>query len=235
MSAELQAVRLLEKERCGSETATFRFSKPVGYVFRPGQHFTLTLDTSSGQESKHFSHAEAPTDPYIELTTRLSGSHFKNALWAMEPGTGASIAGPKGRLTLPDRASMVAFLIGGVGVTPARSMLRDAARRGAGMDAVVFYGNRGSECVPYRAELEGLADAEPLVRLILVFEHPPHDWSGETGFVTAEMVREHATPAAERMFVVAGPPAMVDAMERVLDELSIPREQRLVERFSGYR
>jgi ferredoxin-NADP reductase len=36
---------------------------------------------------------------------------------------------------------------------------------------------------------------------------------------------------AERIFVVSGPPPMVAAMERVLDEIGADESRRLVERF----
>jgi len=46
-------------------------------------------------------------------------------------------------------------------------------------------------------------------------------------------VRRYVDPADGRPFYVAGPPVMVTAMERVLDELGVEGEQRRIERFSG--
>jgi ferredoxin-NADP reductase len=42
-------------------------------------------------------------------------------------------------------------------------------------------------------------------------------------------------PADGRPFIVTGPPMMVEAMERVLDELDIPTDRRRIERFSPPR
>jgi len=86
---------------CGESTGTFRLTRPTGYTFRAGQFFTLTLNTREGVQTKHFSHANAPQDPGIELTTRLTGSAFKEALQALHPGEEVTISGPGGGLCFP--------------------------------------------------------------------------------------------------------------------------------------
>lgn len=224
-------VAYLERDACGSDIVTARFERPEGYWFAPGQWFTLRLETEEGPVTKTFSHSSAPSDLYLELTTRLSGSPFKGALGALEPGARVHINGPGGQLAVGDEVQCVAFLVGGVGVTPARSILRDARVRGRRFaDAVLFYGNRDESCVPFLGELEEMAGIG--VRVVLVYERPPADWTGETGFITAEIVRRHVDVADGRPFVVTGPPVMVAAMEHVLDELKMPAERRRVEQFS---
>ena len=88
------ATEFLGHDLCGADVITSRFSRPHGYAFAPGQWFTLALETAEGRQSRTFSHCSAPGDAYLELTTRLSGSAYKNALLALEPGTSAEIAGP---------------------------------------------------------------------------------------------------------------------------------------------
>ena len=229
MSARYE-VSFLERGGCGSDVAWFRFSKPVGYSFTPGQYMLLTLGTADGPQTKPFTHSQSPHDDYLELTTRLSGSAFKNALEALDPGDEVGIAGPAGRLALPPEIDVIAFLVGGVGVTPARSMLRDAWQSGfTWRDAVVFYGNRDPSCMPFAEEFEAMASSG--LRLVNVVEHADETWTGYRGFVTADIVRENVELHDGRLFCVSGPPVMVTAMERVLDELGVEPERRLVERF----
>jgi ferredoxin-NADP reductase len=210
---------------------TLRFERPDAYSFTPGQWFTLRLSIGDELQTETFSHCSAPSDPYLEMTTRLTASPFKQALAALELGAIVHIAGPGGRLGITAGVSRLAFLVGGVGITPVRSMLRDARTQGRVFDdAAILYGNRDDSCVPYREEFADMAGSG--VRMVLCYESPPNGWSGESGFITAEMVRRYL-PGEElnRPFVVAGPPVMVAAMERVLDALSIPAENRLVEHF----
>lgn len=227
-------VTLLAKEVCEGETGTFRFSRPDAYSFQAGQHYILGLDTADGEQRKAFSHAEAPSDPETTVTTRLSGSAFKSALAALEPGDTVDFSGPFGRMLLDDGVRRVVYLSGGVGITPVRSLLRDAAARDLPRESVLFFGNREDRCVPYRDELRALAEEDARVRLVECFEHPPAGWGGAVGFITSALVREHLRPDDGWDFVVSGPPAMVDAMARLLDELGVPEDLRHEERFTGY-
>ena len=224
-------VEFLAREACGVDVVSARFSRPPGFEFVPGQWIVLTLSVGDRRLAETFTICSAPSDDYLEITTRLSGSAYKNALGGLALGDCAVVTGPGGRLALPQDSARVVFLVGGVGITPARSMLRDACARGRTFeDAVLFYANRDTSCVPFEAEFAEMAGSG--VRTVLCYEHPPEGWGGESGFITAEMVHRHLPRGREdRPFIVAGPPQMVGAMERVLDELEVPSGRRLVEHF----
>lgn len=217
--------------QCGPDVRTCTFDKPDGYRFTAGQHFSLTLETAEGRRSKPFSHAAAPGDDFIEITTRLSDSAFKRALVALVAGDVVDVSPAVGRFVLPPDPGRVVFLVGGVGITPVRSMVRDAVQRATGLEAVLVFGNRSPDCVPYREELESYHDRG--IETVHVFEHGDEDWHGDVGFITPAIVRSHADPARD-LFVTAGPPAMVAAMEACMDVLNVPADRRLIERFSGY-
>jgi ferredoxin-NADP reductase len=225
-------VELLSKEPCGESVLTCRLSRPADYSYRAGQWFRLFLMTPEGELAETFSHCAAPGDAYLEMSTRLSGSVFKNALDTLEPGAVVTISSPGGRLAIPLDAARVCFLVGGVGITPVHSMLRDASQTGRSFDdALLFYGNRDQSCAPFAEELAAMADIG--VRTVLCFEHASAGWEGERGFITAETVLRHLDPIDGRPFLVAGPPVMVEVMELVLDDLGIPAASRIVERFGA--
>ena len=217
-------------ELCGGDIAVVRLTRPDGYSFRAGQWFRLTLETPNGPLTETFSHASAPGDPGIELATRLTGSPFKRALAGLGARDVVRIAGPGGRLRLPDNASRLAFLVGGVGITPVRSLLRDArANGGAFDDALLLYGNRDESCIPFGTELAAMSDLG--VRLVDVLERPTGEWQGERGLIDAEIVRKYLGPDDGRPFMLTGPPVMIAAVEGVLDEMSITPGRRIIERF----
>jgi len=123
---------------------------------------------------------------------------------------------------------VIRFLVGGVGITPARSILRDAVQRGR-------TGRGGALLRQSRFELHAVhrgvrGDGDRGVKVVSIVEHPDETWPGPVGFITADLVRQHVDPVVG-MFFTSGPPVMVTAMERVLDELGIPEERRMVERF----
>jgi ferredoxin-NADP reductase len=219
---------------CGEGVASFRFSRPDDYTFTPGQFFSLSLETRDGVETKHFSHADAPEDPAIELTTRLSGSAFKDALLELIPGASVRIAGPKGRLGVPDGVTAVGFLVGGIGITPAHSIIRDAVVRATGLDIALFYGNRDETCVPYGDEFRGYAASVPGFLYVETLDHPGPEWDGESGFITADLVLARLVDPPARHWIVAGPPPMVAAMRKVTEELGLPTSSVSFEVFAGY-
>jgi ferredoxin-NADP reductase len=227
-------VEFLERSDAVAGTGTFRFSKPAGYDFAPGQFMSLTLNTRDGEQTKPFTHDESPADPYLEITTRLTGSAFKDALLALEPGYVVRVAGPRGRMTLPDGVRKVAFLVGGVGVTPARSIIRDALARGTGLRTALFYGNQDEASIPFRVEFDGYAAAHPEILVVHVLAVPGATWAGERGFITADTVRRHIDPLDGWHWVVTGPPAMISAMARVLTDLAVPEDRVSTESFAGY-
>jgi ferredoxin-NADP reductase len=216
-------------------TGLFRFERPPGYRATAGQWFRLTLDTREGEQTRTFSDAAAPMEVTMDLTTRLTGSAFKDALIDLPGGHVVSISGPGGRLVVPDGTRYVAFLMGGVGIAPGRAIVRDhVLRADPATTMTLLLGNNEEACAPFVAEFVDYDERLPWFRFVDVVAEPGPGWIGESGFITAEMVDRHLDLSKAWEFMVAGPPAMIEPMRAVLDELDIPAEQRHFETFSGY-
>lgn len=221
--------RLVDRTVC-DDLLIARFEKPPGYTFRPGQWLRLTVESEEGPQTRTLSHASTPSDAELEIGTRLSPSAFKRALRAMPLGTKATITGPAGRFTFPDDPARAVFLVGGIGITPVMSLLRDAVQSQRHFDdLVVIYGNRSADCVAYLDEVQTMSASG--VRCVPVYERPSPGWQGESGFITAELVRRNVDEVEERPFLIVGPPAMLMPMHAVLDELGVPDARRSWEAF----
>ena len=118
MAAMAFTGKLLEKIPRSSDTSSYRFARPPEYTFTAGQWFTLSIPSEQGPLDHHFSHADSPTESFVELTTRLTGSDFKNALDALPLGgevkSRVRMAASSSTTTRP----RIAFLTGGIGITP---------------------------------------------------------------------------------------------------------------------
>lgn len=216
-------------------TRSFRFSRPPGYRFAAGQYLSLTLATRDGEQSKQFSHCDTPGEQEIRILTRMTGSAFKGALAELVPGDVVTVRGPSGRLVLSDDVHRAAFLVGGVGITPMLSIVGDAVQRSTGLTALVFDANPDEACIPLREEFDVWQRESPSVRFVHILERPPAKWAGESGYITAEIVRRHCDPLDGWHWFVAGPPAMAEAMRAVLVDLGVPDDRSSFELFSGYR
>jgi predicted ferric reductase len=127
---------------------------------------------------------------------------------------------------------MYVFIAGGVGITPMMSMIRTLADRGDKRPVVLFYGSKDWESIIFREELEALKERLNLT-LIHVLEQPPADWTGEKGFINAEVFKRHLPPPyADHEYFICGPNVMMDAIEKTLGELDVPLWQYHSERYN---
>jgi glycine betaine catabolism B len=219
-------------------TMSFRFERPEGFEYQAGQWFVLTLEPAeAGAEPlvSHFTYSSSPTEPFLEFTTRMSGSVFKNALLALSPGDVVEMEGPHGNFTLRDQDLPMACLIGGIGVTPLRSWLRYLDDTGGSRSMVVFYGSMTEDGIAFREELEAIAGRIPSIRIVHVLAQAGEAWAGLRGFISAATVRSELADPLAWTYFVCGPPPMITAMRSVLAELDIPRAQQVFESFQGYQ
>jgi ferredoxin-NADP reductase len=230
---------LLEKIPRSGDTTSYRFSRPADYTFKAGQWYTITIPSPEGLLDHHFSHADSPTESHIELTTRLTGSLFKNTLDALPVGAEVEMLGPYGAFLFGYEKPKIAFLTGGIGVTPVRSMLRylvdtNSAGRVAGQELTVFYGSMTEDGIVYKDEFDEFERAIPRLRVVHVITNPTPEWKGYGGFITAGVIRAELSEPADWTYYVVGPPPMITAMDKVLTQLEIPQGQIVVESFAGY-
>ncbi len=65
-------------------------------------------------------------------------------------------------------------------------------------------------------------------------ERATRGWHGERGRVTKEMLVQYLGGLAEPVYYLAGPPAMVSGMQRLLNSAGINDDDIRSEEFAGY-
>lgn len=240
--AATRAARLTGSKELAKGTLAFRVSRPDGFKFAAGQSVYVAIPDLKEPDSKGrlrtFSIASAPQEAELEIATRQTNTRFKRHLAAADTGAAVQIEGPYGDLVLHDDANRPAvFLAGGIGVTPFRSMVLDASNRGLQHRLFLFYSNRRPEDAAYLAELRELEQKNPRFKLIPTFTEGGAflaNGVAEHGYIDAEMLARHVGDLATPIFYVAGPPAMVSAMEGVLADAGVSRKNMRAEKFAGY-
>jgi ferredoxin-NADP reductase len=240
--ASTLSTSLVAREEIAKGTVAFHLRKPDGFEFSAGQAVYVTLRNSAKSDPegrvRTFSIASPPQDPELVIATRLRDTSFKRGLMNLPLRTAIEIEGPYGDLSLhEDPARPAVFLAGGIGITPFRSMILDATKRGLPHRQFLFYSNRIPEQAPFLAELTEIEKQNPRFRLIATItdaEGACTDWRGERGQITREMIVKHVGDIAAPVYYVAGPPAMVSAMEELLRDAGVKSEDVRAEMFSGY-
>jgi ferredoxin-NADP reductase len=124
------------------------------------------------------------------------------------------------------------FIAGGVGVTPLYSMLLTMREREDVRPVTFFYAGATWDDAVFRKELAELSETMPHLRVIYVLGQPPEGWTGESGFITPDILRRHLPPQYRRYeYLICGSAAMMDAMEKALTEVGVPSRQVSTERF----
>jgi predicted ferric reductase len=111
-------------------------------------------------------------------------------------------------------------------------MIRTLADRGDARPVILLYGSKDWESITFREELEALK-ARLNLTIVHVLANPPVSWTGEQGFITAEVFKRHLPPAyADHEYFICGPDVMMDAIENALGELNVPVPKYHSERYS---
>lgn len=203
-----------------------------GMRFRGGQFAWLALNQKPWAADVHpFSFASAGNRGRIEFIIKELGD-FTAGLGALRPGATAYLDGPYGNFYPARHDAGVVFIAGGVGISPALSMLRTMREEEDQRPFWLVYGAGRLETVIAREELEALAAAEN-THLTIVLEEPPEHWHGGRGQVTREVL-SHVLPAPSMpglRYFVCGPAPMMDSVERSLRSLGVPGSAIRSERF----
>ena len=235
-------VKLKDRRQVAERTMAFQFEKPEGFTFTAGQSIDLTLmnplETDGEGNGRTFSIASAHDEDMLLVATRMRDTAFKRVLGTMPIGSQVKIEGPIGNLVLHnDQARAGMFLAGGIGITPFRSILLQAAREQLPHRLFLFYANRRPQDAPFLQELEALQRQNPsytFVPTMTDMSRSDRSWQGETGVINQEMLAKHLKSAASPIYYMAGPPGMVRAMRTLLNGMRVDDGDIRTEEFAGY-
>ena len=226
-------VRLLQKKQVAEGTMEFTMEKPKGFEYRAGQYGDMVLPASTGltgDNNKHgFSFVSAPFEDTLRMATRMrAGSAFKQAAAKVPDGTMIQLLALWGDFTLHKNAKVPAvFVIGGIGITPVRSIIAQATHEKAPHRITLIYANRTRAQAAYIEELEQLAQANPNFTLVPVY-------TDAQGFVNADTLRQNVPDLAAPRYYLSGPEGMVKAMRALLMEVGADEDNIKTEEFEGY-
>lgn len=229
---------LLRIERIAGDAFDFVFRSDRRLRHAPGQYLEWTLSAPRNDDRgnrRSFTIASEPGDEEVRLGVKLHDkpSTFKQALSAMQPGDRIYASHLNGNFTLPrDRSVKLAFIAGGIGITPFRAMIGHLARTGEHRDVALFYGSPSPADIAYRQLLD---EAGPSIGLRTVYAVDRDASPGmHPGFITAELIRRELPDYRERLFYLSGPRAMVLRFRGLLREMGVPRRRIREDFFPGF-
>lgn len=222
-------------------TAAFTLEVQDPFSFEAGQTCDLTIPSPRYQDEKGsirtFSIASSPADaPRLTFATRQTGSAFKRTLLEAGAGLEVELEGPFGSFVLHKNTTRPAvFFAGGIGITPFRSIIKDATERRLPHRITLFYSNRTAASTAFLSDLETWERQNPNFRLIASIDESAGDpWTHETGLVDAAFIDRFLADRANAICYLAGPPGYVTAIRTALEEVGADPDNIRTEEFTGY-
>jgi len=234
--------KLQRRQEVADGTMAFEFSKPADWTFDAGQFVDITLldppETDAEGNTRGFSIASAPFEDTLMVVTRMRDTAFKRVLKTLPLGTEVKIEGPFGDLRLHNnRVRPAVVLSGGIGITPFRSILLQAAKDHRPNRIFFFYANRRPEDAPFLHDMQALASETATFTFIPTMtqmERSQVTWGGERGHIDQKMLARYLTDIASPIYYVTGPSGMVKGLRTLLKSTGVDDDDIRTEEFTGY-
>lgn len=229
--------KLIERIKRTSEVESFRFSSPEPINFIPGQFAKVIFEPGQANNkelNKYISFSSSPLKDYIEITKKISDSKFSKRLTELKVNDEVMIEAPLGSCVFKDEYKKIAFLIGGIGITPVISIIEYIIEKNINTDIALIYSNR-LEDFAFKKELDAWDSSFDNLKVIYtVTDCKPRDLKCVSGRITRGFLIANIDNWQERMFFIFGSPNMVEAMNNLCRETGCGKDMVKIERFIGY-
>jgi nitric oxide dioxygenase len=216
-----RAFRVARRER-ECDLITSFYLEPVDdgplLDFAPGQYLTLVLTVDGESMRRNYSLSDAPGKPWYRISIKREAAG-RVSTWLHDEavvGTVLQAQAPCGDFTLDAQAPATRPLLlvtGGVGITPAMSMLESVAASGRPIRFIHAARNGGVHA--FRARVDELAAQHPNVSVTYVYDQPrPEDNPHATGRVTPELLAQQLPADRDVDLYFLGPKPFMQAVYR---------------------
>ena len=212
----------------------FRPERPVQYI--AGQFTELYLPHAGADdrgERRWFTLSSSPTEELLAITTRFTRGHsstFKQALGELRVGTQVSLADPMGDFVLPKNKQIpLLFAAVGMGVTPARSMIKYLLDSGEQRDITLVH------AVPIEPHLvfQDVFGTYKMNYLPLV-RKPGPSWQGQHGTLTSEWIAELLGDRLKTQVYLSGPEELTKKLATEVKACGVAEYRVVTDLFPGY-
>lgn len=216
-----------------------REQNAISLIFQPQEEFRWNAGQAMEVHLPHenmdargdvrtFSISSAPSEGFVMITTRNYGddaSSFKKALFNLEQGDTVEVSGPfnsRGNFEAENPALDYIFLVGGVGVTPVRSIMKEYELTNKQLKGTLIFANRDDQYI-FGEELDEVA------KKFARFTVQPYHTRRIDEFVVSDLYMRYPTG----IFEVSGPPTFIDEITMLLQDAGVSERNIKSSTFKG--
>jgi len=202
------------------------FEKPRGLSCEPGNWREIRFLSADLAIGKTFSITSSPTEPDIMIAFKKGISKFKKALEQIQIGDTMLITQFGSNGFLLDKRYESVFIAGGIGITPFRSMIKEAIDANSKVEITLIYQNHTDD-FPFREELEEWQPIFPSLKIQYVV-------TGKEARLSKDKLERLVPDVANKMNYIAGSPSMVENLKNILLTLGTKKDDIKIDSFDGY-
>ena len=171
--------------------------------------------------SRYFTVSSSPTEKNIRITTRIGKSTFKQKLNSLPIGSRVEMRGPFGTFVLNRDMRPRVYLAGGIGITPARSMMVYANDKNLNIPITLIVSFSRKEDIIFHDDLAG-SENKNLKAFFL------------TERINEKIIKKNLVSLRISIFYITGPTSFVSAMEKLVKQMGVAEKNIKTEDFPGY-
>ena len=212
------------------DTKTFRFELPANATLDmlPGDFLYVHATLNGKQVKRAYTPSSLPgiTGSFDLTVKRYETGTISKYLHEQKIGDTVLMSGPNtGGHWVDGMAKQVGFVAGGTGITPMISIIRWILTRKIDAELFLIFANKTEQDIIFRQEWDRYIQDHPNFHCHYLLEQPPAGWTGSTGRITPDHLRQSLPPPSPNTCVfLCGPPLMVDSLETTLKELGYPEQ-----------
>ena len=221
MESYIVPIKLIEKVT--HDVRRIELEKPANYTFTPGQATEVAINKENWKEERRpFTFTCLPDDDYLEFTIKTYPDHkgVTNQLLSLQPGDELILHDVWGAISYKGEGI---FIAGGAGVTPFLSIFRWLGSQNKVGGNKLIFANKTKADIIHEEEFRQLL-GNSFINVL----------SGETsagyehGYITEDLIKKNMGNANGK-FYVCGPPPMMDAVQKILNDMGVGNDSVVVE------
>ena len=224
---DTQTALITKMDVIGSKYLLISLLPEKSLPYRAGQYCFLHFEQGDKLFKRPYSIASAPrVDGLIEFCLiQTTEADLAQIMRQLRVGDPIKMTSAQGRFPIPDLTSPAVFIAGGSGIAPLRSMILDRLKQDSSVAATtLLYGCEHEDLIPYKEEFDELSNIHASFDVRYYAPQATND-DIRSGLVTQDL----AKLAQNNHFVLCGPPAMIEACKKLLNDNKVPDSQILVD------
>lgn len=224
MSTEEHVVKILNISQVTHDVRCFRFEKPAGYHFTPGQATEVSVNMEGWRDEKRpFTFTCLNKDPYLEFTIKGYPEHHgvTEKIHSLNEGDELIIRDVWGAIAYKGPGY---FIAGGAGITPFIAILRQQYDENKLEGNTLFFSNKTEDDIIYRDELKAML-GDNAVFIITEEETMLYEQTR----INEEFLKTYVDDF-NKHFYVCGPDKMISDINAVLNRLNAKADNVVFEK-----